>query len=216
LSRIPLPAPESLTPEQRRVYDAIIAGPRGAMIGPLRAALHNPDLADRWQQLGEVLRYSTTLKPRHRELAILVTARHWNSQIEWYVHALAAEKAGVEGYIIAAIKAAEPPEFEDEEDFAIYEFTREMQSSGQVSDAAYETVIKKTDTLGVVELTALIGYYTMVSMTLNAHRIPMPEGVEEPLTPIKGPRAANGSGRFSGLTEIPPGRLRSRVKAAVR
>lgn len=214
MSRIPLPAPEDLTPEQRRVYDAVIAGPRGALIGPLRAALHNPDLADRWQQLGEVLRFSTTLNPRHKELAILITARHWNSQIEWYVHALAAQKAGLEDYIVEAIKNAQSPEFNSENDVAVYEFTREMQSLGQVSDATYAAVIQNIDTLGVVELTALIGYYTMVSMTLNAHKIPMPDGVEEPLTAVKSVAGGGDASKFTGLTEIPPARLKQRAKAA--
>jgi 4-carboxymuconolactone decarboxylase len=212
LSRIPLPAPESLTSEQRRVYDAIIAGPRGTMIGPLRAALHNPDLADRWQQLGEVLRFSTSLNPRLKELAIIVTARRWNSHIEWYVHATAAKKSGLEDYIIEAVRLGEPPEFENPDDAAVYEFARELQACGQVSDTTYDAVIKNVGTVGVVELTALIGYYTMVAMTLNAHKIPMPDGVPEPLQSVMGTQTKPAA--FTALTEIPPSRLRSRAKSA--
>ncbi|MBV8512330.1 MAG: carboxymuconolactone decarboxylase family protein, partial [Xanthobacteraceae bacterium] len=78
MARIPLPSPDTLTAEQKRVYDAIVSGPRGALRGPLRAALHNPELADKWQQLGELLRYRTSLPPQLSELAILVTARHCN------------------------------------------------------------------------------------------------------------------------------------------
>lgn len=214
MSRIPLPPPEELTPEQRRVYDAVVAGPRGTVIGPLRAAIHNPELADRWQQLGEVLRYNTSLDPRHKELAIIVTARRWNSQIEWHVHAAAAAKAGLDEYVIEALKIAQAPEFEDEADAAIYEFAREIQASGQVSDAAYKAVYKTLGTVGVVELTALIGYYTMVSMTLNAHKIPMPEGAPEPLKPVAGD--GNGKGGFTKLTELPPARLRPQAKSASR
>jgi len=51
--------------------------------------------------------------------------------------------------------------------------------------------------LGVVELTALIGYYTMVSMTLNAHEIPLPEGQKPPLAPLG-----------EGLSHLEPGRLK--------
>ena len=79
MPRIPLPPVEELNPEQRQVYDAVVAGPRGVVRGPMRAALHNAELADKWQQLGELLRYRTSLPPRLSELAILVTARHWTA-----------------------------------------------------------------------------------------------------------------------------------------
>ena len=69
MPRISLPAPETMTPEQRRVHDKIISGKRGRIQGPLRAALHNPELAERWSALGELLRYNTTLPPRLSEIA---------------------------------------------------------------------------------------------------------------------------------------------------
>ncbi|MFC1885702.1 carboxymuconolactone decarboxylase family protein [Thermodesulfobacteriota bacterium] len=185
MPRIPLfPLSEPMTPEQRRVYEAIVSGPRGTIVGPLRAALHSPELADRWQHLGAFLRYKTTLPNRLGELAILVTARRWNSQVEWYVHAQAASKAGISDEVIEAIRVAESPVFSDPDEAAVYEFSRELQVFGQVSEKIYRQIQKRFDTVGVVELTALIGYYTMVSMTLNVHDIPLPEGVVPPLEPI--------------------------------
>jgi 4-carboxymuconolactone decarboxylase len=80
--RIPLPGVEAMSPDQKRVFDAVVDGPRGRFVGPLRAAVHNPVLADRWQQLGETLRYNTVFPPMMSELAILVTARRWNSELE--------------------------------------------------------------------------------------------------------------------------------------
>ena len=64
----------------------MVSGPRGELRGPLRAALHRPELADKWQQLGELLRYRTSLPARLNELAILVTARPWHCQLEWHIH----------------------------------------------------------------------------------------------------------------------------------
>jgi len=95
MPRISLPSLETMTPEQRKVYDKIVTGKRGRIQGPLRAALHNPDLAERWSALGELLRYGTTLTPRQSELAILVTGRLCRSPFEWYAHRPEAEKAGV-------------------------------------------------------------------------------------------------------------------------
>ena len=88
MPRITLPTPEAMDQDQRRVYDKIVSGRRGKIQGPLRAALHNAELADRWQALGELLRYQTTLTPRLSELAILVTARACRSPFEWYAHRL--------------------------------------------------------------------------------------------------------------------------------
>lgn len=173
--RIPLPTIENMTPEQRAIHDAVVAGPRGAMVGPLRAALHNPDLADRWQRLGEVLRFSTSLPKRLSELAILVAGRRWNAQLEFHVHAQAARASGLDESTIEAIRTAAPPLLVRAEEIVIYEFSRELLSHGQVSDATYREACQRWGAVGVVELTALLGYYSMVAMTLNAHRIEAPD-----------------------------------------
>src|SRR5439155_2405325 len=86
MARIPLFPLEPMTADQRRVYDAIVAGPRGSVEGPLRVALHQPALADAWQALGAELRYRAGLAQRLRELVILIVARHWTSQFDWYSH----------------------------------------------------------------------------------------------------------------------------------
>lgn len=181
--------------EQRAVYDDIVSGPRARLVGPLRAALHNPALADRWQKLGALLRFGTSIDPRHSELAILVTARRWNSQLEWYIHAAAAQAAGLPQTVIDAIAIAAPPTFDDASDAAVYEYTRQLLQHGVVDDAAYEQVLTVFGEAGTVELTAIAGYYSMVAMTLNAHRIPLPD--EGALPPL---RATDG-----GLTELPAG-----------
>jgi 4-carboxymuconolactone decarboxylase len=182
MPRIPLPAPETMTPEQRRVYDAIVKGPRGTLVGPLRAALHRPELADKWQQLGELLRYRTSLPPDLSEVAVLVTARRWNCQVEWYMHEIAARKAGVDAPVIADIKARRAPTVAGKDPRLIHDYALELVGSGTVSEATYAAAHERFGAVALVELTALIGYYTMVAMTLNAHEIPLPDGVEPPLT----------------------------------
>lgn len=183
MSRIPLPTLESMSEAQRTVYDNIVSGPRGRLVGPLRAVLHSPELAERWQRLGEILRFGTTLPPKLNELAILVTARRWNSQIEWLIHAQAARKAGLSSATIEALKEAREPVFQDEGEAVVYEYARQLQMQGTVNATLYARAVELWGAVGVVELTAVIGYYTMVSMTLNVHEIPMPDGEAEPLTP---------------------------------
>ncbi|MDM0037879.1 carboxymuconolactone decarboxylase family protein [Variovorax sp. J22G21] len=177
MPRISIFPTDTMSPEQRVVYDKIVSGPRGRIQGPLRAALHNPELADKWQALGALLRYGTTLPPRLSELAILVTGRACNSPFEWYAHRAEAEKAGIEQPIIEAILAGTEPPGLSADDAAIYHYAIELNRHNSVSDAIYGVAQARFGERTVVELTALIGYYTMVAMTLNCHEIPLPEGV---------------------------------------
>lgn len=180
MARIPLPGRDELSPEQAAVHDRVVAGPRGTIIGPLRAAIHNPELAAAWSALGEVLRFRTALPKRLNELAIILTARRFNSQIEWWVHARAAAEAGLPPAIIDAIRDGRPPAL-DAAEAEVHAFTRALHHDGQVPLPVYDAIVARWGARGVVDLTALIGYYTMVSYTLNAHEIPLPDGVAPPL-----------------------------------
>lgn len=183
MPRIELPSPERMDPEQRRVHDQIISGRRGRIQGPLRAALHNPELAERWSALGELLRYRTTLPPRLSELAILVTGRACQSPFEWYAHCIEGRKAGIEPEIIEALLAQREPEGLAGDDALVVRFATELNHHNSVSDATYAAALERFGARTVVELTALVGYYTMVAMTLNTHEIPLPEG-EVPAFPL--------------------------------
>lgn len=177
MPRISLPTPETMAPDQRRVYDRIVSGRRGKIQGPLRAALHSAELADRWQALGELLRYNTTLPPRLSEIAILVTGRACRSPFEWYAHRLESEKIGIERSIIEAILTGDVPSGMSDDDALVHQYAVELNRTKSVSDATYARTLAQFGERAVVELTALVGYYTMVAMTLNAHEIPLPEGV---------------------------------------
>jgi 4-carboxymuconolactone decarboxylase len=163
---------------QRAVYDKIVTGPRGKIQGPLRAVLHNAELADRWQALGALLRYGTSLPPRLSEIAILVTGRACRSPLEWYAHRVEGEKAGIEPPIIDALLAQTEPPGMSNDDALVWRYAVELNRDKSVSNATYAAALQRFGERTVVELTALIGYYTMVAMTLNCHEIPLPEGVQ--------------------------------------
>ena len=184
MPRIPLPATRDdlVDDAQRGVWDSVVAGPRGRVIGPLRAAIHAPDLARAWSSLGESLRFGTSLGKRLSELAIIVTGRRWSAQVEWFVHAQAAADAGLEPEIIAAIRDGRPPRFTQAEDALIYDYARLLLRDGTVPAALHARVTERFGVKGVVELTALVGYYSMVAMTLNAHDVPLPDNAAAPLT----------------------------------
>src|SRR5437868_2018849 len=102
-------SPDEMTPEQRRVADAIASGPRGGLRGPFNALLRSPELADRAQKMGEYIRFNSSLPPRLSEFAILITARHWSSQYEWFAHAPLAAKGGLPASVIAELREGKRP-----------------------------------------------------------------------------------------------------------
>lgn len=181
MGRLHLPAVDEMTPDQRKVYDEVVSGPRGRLVGPLRAVIHSPELATRWSRLGEFLRYSTLLPARLNELAIIVVGRHWNSQLEFHIHAEAAKVAGLGADCIEAIRLGEAPVLAEDEEREIYDYARLLVQTGTVPDDVHAAIVARWGERGAVELTGVIGYYTMVSMTLNAHGIPLPDGAAPPL-----------------------------------
>lgn len=193
MARLHLPTVDELTAEQRRIYDEVVAGPRGQLIGPLRAVIHSPELAARWSRLGEFLRYSTCLPAKLNELAIIAAGRHWNSQLEFLIHADAAIAAGLGPACVEAIRLGHAPVFDDPAEVEIYEYARGLLQTGAASDEAHAAIAARWGEQGAVELTGVIGYYTMVCFTLNAHQIPLPPGAKPPLPTLK-----------PGLTLLPP------------
>lgn len=173
-SRIDMADTGELSEAQQAVFARIVAGKRKKVVGPLRVALHSPELADRWQAFGEFLRFGSSLPLPVSELAIIATGRHWNCQVEWAIHSKIAAEAGLSPEVIETIRSAGQPGFSDQTQFLAYEYVRELLEFGQVSDDSYQALLAAVGTVPVVELTALVGYYSMVAMTLNAHHVPVP------------------------------------------
>ncbi len=165
-----------MSPEQKKVYDDIVSGPRGGIRGPFAAWLRSPQLADRAQKLGEYCRFNTSLPKRLSELAILMTARHWTAQFEWYAHARLAREAGLDDAIVEAIREHQRPARMADDEAAIYDFCNEAYALHYVTDATYARAIAQFGEASVVELVGVIGYYCLVSLTLNIFKMPLPEG----------------------------------------
>jgi 4-carboxymuconolactone decarboxylase len=170
--RLDMPEQESLTPAQRALCAAIASGPRGTFkfTGPFAIWLHAPELGLVAQALGAHCRYQTSLSPRQSEFAILTTARTWRAQYEWQAHAPMAEKAGVSAKTIRDLKAGRNPGDAAADERAIYDFIIELYRTRRVGDRNYRRVLKHLGTTGIVELVGIIGYYALISMTLNVFR----------------------------------------------
>jgi 4-carboxymuconolactone decarboxylase len=163
-------ARDTLGPEQQRVFDAILSGPRGAVPAPFHLFLQSAELADRVQQLGELLRYRTGLPPQLSEIAILVTARHWGAEYEWSVHAAEARKAGIPEGVIGAIGAGVLPTLGGDAGI-VYTFAKTFYEQRDVPDALYEAAVARFGMRTVVELGSILGYYSMLAIVLRIFRV---------------------------------------------
>jgi 4-carboxymuconolactone decarboxylase len=162
--------PDTLAPDQRTVYDAIAAGPRGTVPAPFHIFLQSAPLADRVQQLGSLLRYGTGLPPRLSELAILVTAAHWGAAYEWSVHEPEARKAGVSEATIRAICAGARPSLEGD-DALVYEFASTFYAKRDLPDELFAAAVASLGEKTTVELASILGYYSMLAIVLNVFRV---------------------------------------------
>jgi 4-carboxymuconolactone decarboxylase len=181
MNRLPEISDDALSPEQRDIRDTIASGPRGGARGPFPAMLRSPELAKRAAHLGEFLRFNTSLPPRLSELAIIITARAWTAQYEWYAHAKLAIKGGLDTSIVDAIAERREPRFDKDDERIVYTFCKEMHETHGVSDATYDAAKAAFGERGIVEIIGLSGYYVMVAMTLNVARVQLPEGEPLPL-----------------------------------
>ena len=170
---------------QLKVYRDLASGPRAGVRGPFNALLRSPILADRAQKLGEYLRFESVLPARLNEFAILITARHWNAQYEWYAHHIHAMKGGLKPEIAADLAQGKRPANMQDDEAIVFDFCHELHTNKGVSYATYARALKQFGERGVVDLIGVSGYYSLVSMVLNVDRQPLPDGVPLPLPDLK-------------------------------
>jgi 4-carboxymuconolactone decarboxylase len=185
--RFPELTPEQMTDDQRRVAEEIRSGPRGGLRGPFNAWLRSPAAADRLQKVGEFVRFHSSLEPRLNELAILLTARNWTAQFEWWAHRRLALNAGLSAKIVDAIAAGRRPRAMAEDERIVYDFSTELLRDRAVSDKTFKATVDKFGEHGVIDIIAAHGYYGAVSMTLNVAEVALPEG-EKPLPKLSARR----------------------------
>lgn len=167
-----------LNAEQRRVYDDCKAGPRGAVPPPVHVWLDSPGLADHAHKLGGHVRFATPFTKKQTEIAILCTARYWTAQFEWAAHVRLGLAAGLTQAQIDAIAERRTPQFDDADDRLVYEFASAYYRDHRIDDALFARVEGRWGRKGVVDLAGLIGYYSLVSVTLNVFEVPTPPGAK--------------------------------------
>ena len=188
MSRLPVLTPDTLTCEQKQVYEKIAGDKRrqatrrfktanedGSLTGPFNALLYSPQVGDAVQQLGGALRFESSLAGHLRELAILMVARRWRANYEWYAHAPIASREELGDAVIEAIKDERQPEG-PEDVLCIHRFVSELVETRRVSDETYNQTREFIGDQGLVELISVVGYYSLLAGLLNTFEIGVPEG----------------------------------------
>jgi 4-carboxymuconolactone decarboxylase len=172
--RLPLLPLEQMSAAQRAAAEALIAGPRKAVFGPFIPLMRSPELMSRVGQVGEYLRFDSVLDVRIRELAMCLVARHVSNQFEWLMHAPLALKAGVPQNSLDAIAAGRYPHSSAADEAAAVDLVTELLQHHGVSDSSYAAALALFGEQGVVELSTLVGYFTLVCWVMNVARTPGP------------------------------------------
>jgi 4-carboxymuconolactone decarboxylase len=173
-------AADEMTPAQRRVRDLIVAGRRGRFGGPFQILIRSPEICEHAAKLGEHLRWGTSLPARLSELAIITTARFWRAQYEWHAHAPLAEQAGVPKEAVEAIRRGDPPHFAQADEGLVYRVCEELFRTRRLADASFREAVDTLGEAGLVEIIAIIGYYTLIANALNVFQVALPAGATPP------------------------------------
>ena len=185
--RLPVLSFDEMTPDQLELYRDILNGPRGqgpravqlssgagGLAGPFNAMLYAPAVGHALQELGAAIRFGTKLTPRIREMAILVVAQAWDSGYERVSHELIGRDAGLTDPEIEALRVGDDPKFADEQEQAAYAVTRALTGRADLDDQEYAAAVAALGTEALVELSALVGYYSTLALQLRIFRVPGP------------------------------------------
>jgi len=183
-SRLTPLKPDQLTPEQREAHERVARfrtpGPDGQFGGPFDPWVRSPELSRRMVSFGNFIWERTSLDRRIVELAICVTARFWRSNVEWVAHAAAAKRYGVDDQTLADVMALRAPASAPADEQLTVEVCRAIHETHDLPKPLYDRAVAQFGEQGLAEMMATIGYYTTVSMTLNAFDVTVAEGISPP------------------------------------
>lgn len=173
--RYPAIPREDWTEDQKRYAQPMLDGPRGAVISPFVPLMRSPELMDLVQATGAYLRYRCAIGTRLTELAILVTARHWDQPVEWAIHAPIAAQSGIDAAVIADLEQDKHPNFAQEDEQIVFDCTTELLTNNRLSDGTHERAKTLLGEQGVIDLFGVIGYYSMLSVVMNGAQTAVPD-----------------------------------------
>ena len=182
MARIPLVTRDLVQEELRPVFDEVSSGPGGVGTGPMSILKYSPEMSRRATPLFNYVRNESSLPWHVRELAMLVTARSMDCPYIWNSHAALGRESGLSDALVDALRDNATLPGLSEEERAVIEYGRDLFATRRVSDGKFQAVLQLFGTQGLVELTTLMGYYTMLAFNANAVELDVHgDGSEAPL-----------------------------------
>jgi 4-carboxymuconolactone decarboxylase len=178
MARLPDPL-DSLSPEAKRIYEHI-AAKRGAVRGPFAPLMHHPALAEKVADLGEFLRFGSTLPGDIRELAILITARTVGQPYEWFAHAPIGQREGLSDEVIERVRTRGDLAMLPARYLHPARLVQHVLAFESIPSALQGEVQRALGTPGLIELVALVGHYRLIAGVLSAFDVALPEGARPP------------------------------------
>ncbi len=172
MSRLAPLEPENMPPRQRDAYEELIANQRGGVRGPFGVWVRSPGLVIALRGLMKFYYEESVITEDIRELAIIITTRHMGATYAFSAHEAQALDSGLTPSLVAAVMAQEQPVEGTPLELCVYRYCTELLETKKASDAAYREAFSLLGEKGVVDLTALVGFYSAISLTLNAFEIP--------------------------------------------
>ena len=166
--------PEQQTPEQKQVFDQLVAG-RGRILGPYKIWIHSPTVASGMEHIGTYLNNNGALSKREVETVILIVARHWQGDYVQAAHIREGKRVGLSQETVDALVAGRDPKFTDPHESGVYTFASALVGGVKPSDADFAEVEKAIGRNGIAEVLVLIGYYTSVALGMKVHEVPIPQ-----------------------------------------
>ena len=163
----------------KRGHDNVCAAALFKLLSHFDAHLLNPELSRRLRGLGNMLWERTSLDRGLVELAISITGRHWEANVEWAAHAPRAIEYGIPASVIDDVYAGKRPSGSPEQ-VLMYDLCMSLHESHRLPIELYRRGVESFGERGVMEITAIIGFYTLISMTLNAFEVGLAPGLEAP------------------------------------
>lgn len=173
--RLPVIAPEKYSDEQKKAAEDFLATRKVPVFGPFEPLMHSPQVMTQARAMGDYLRYQSAIGNTLSELVILITAREWTQDFEWYVHYPIAIKAGIKPEIASAIADGRRPTGMSEDEEIVYDFSMELHKNKRVSDRTFERADKRFGKKGIVDLTGVNAYYTLLAMQMNMAQYQVPK-----------------------------------------
>jgi 4-carboxymuconolactone decarboxylase len=168
--RLPTIPPDQYTADQKRAAEEFLVARKIPVFGPFEPMMHSPEVMNMARAMGDYLRYHSAIGNTFSELVILISAREWSQDYEWYVHYPIALKAGIAKDIADAIADGRRPTEMNADEEIVYDFTTEILKIKRISDATFRRAEGRFGKKGVVDMAAIAGYYTFLAMQLNMAR----------------------------------------------